>query len=268
MILVKTRYMILTLVITFALLTFILVAPALATSTGDRITTQNVKSDPLMPQDHVVHDVTLTAQQSDLVGWQEIKLWRYRHAIADLGPAWRSVDLWHSAEPISYRHAIWKFVGAGSMVLYKNRHALLGVRHIVWVKLRNRATGAVVIFNNTHYIAHAWSHRAFWSSTRKLRQRMWLAGRERHRMLIRRWLSEGMTVVGTMDSNRERPPFGPQIMGHRVRYRPAGLHIDWLWTVNANPDQRVDIVNATTLRHRFSDHQGRRMTIKVTVKPQ
>ncbi len=168
-----------------------------------RVVTANIKCNPTMVQSKVVADVKEVSTLAGVVFWQEIGITRYKEAIRALDrTVWQSVIASGGAGaiPISWKKKYWEFMSAGSVLTHKGRPLVSPNRYITWVILRNRKTGAVVVFVNTHFISGAWNRER--KLFKKWRQVQWTIHWEKERDLIGRWIGRDMSVVGGGDFNR------------------------------------------------------------------
>lgn len=175
----------------------------------------NVKSNPLMPQSKVVHDVKLAASQADLIGWQEIAPARYRQAIKDLGPKWghympRDGKI-AIPTPISWDKEKWKKVDAGFTRTHNGKARVSPHRYITWVKLKDKETGQEVVRINTHLVSGAWSKP---KPTTAWRRAMWTIHMNKLENLVERFQKKGLNVVVGGDFNRD----GYKVLGNKVKY--------------------------------------------------
>lgn len=229
-----------------------------------RIMTQNVCQLPLMPQPHVVHDVELTARESGVVLWQEMRPARYLAAMRNLNPKAWAHYYGGGGCPISWRKRIWEKLDQGHVLLHLKEPGVCENRYVTWVKLRNRKTGAVAIFHTFHYVPGAWTTR-FSRTSRLRRAAMWNHGNEMHRHLVDGWVKDGYAVAGGGDTNSAQkrfPLLGKSIRGKRVRYPVDKNAIDQLVLIDGN-DFKWKLDSFERRSGRFSDHQGRRMTVRL-----
>lgn len=267
-------------------------APKNNRSTGPvRITTQNIQALPAMAQDHVREDVALTARQSGVIGWQEIKRERYDNAVqaleGELGkgdwetywgqgiavPGFREPadDREHSAfaSPISWRHKYWEFVEGGKWKLHVKTSGINDDRWVCWVLLRHKDTGARVMFFNLHFVAGAWTKRKV--SRQLKRKKMWRSGWKR----LHEWLKSFVlshpdaAICGMGDFNASLARDGREfnrsrrrwVRGRRVRITHPKA-IDHLLLINGRV-WKWYVEKAETLPGRNSDHQGRRVRARL-----
>lgn len=226
-----------------------------------RITTQNVRALPLMPQGKVEEDVFLTAGQSGVVFWQEIHPDRYEDAVAGLGPKWETYFPRAGGVPISWRVKHWERLENGSELLHEAETGVTRSRRVSWVLLRHRATGAEVLFHNWHYVAHAWSRPGHF------RKRMWEDGNERHRAFLLPWIERGVAIAGGGDANSKNARqllLGRRLGGRRIRYPVSDGSIDILAFINGQAwVWEIDDEDGELLPGRNSDHPGRRARVRL-----
>jgi hypothetical protein len=177
--------------------------------------TINVKSNPLMSQDKVRHDVRRAAQSAGLIGWNEISPNRYFEAIKNLGPNWGHY-MPHDGglripNPISWKKSVWQKVGEGFI---RTHHGLAKVspnRYITWVKLKRRGTDEKIVRINTHLVSGAWGkHKA----TTAWRREHWKIHMEKLRHLVAHFKAQGLTVIVGGDFNRD----SFKVLGNQVAY--------------------------------------------------
>lgn len=223
-----------------------------------KLMTQNIKKE--MPHFRVVHDVRLTATQSDIIGWQEIDIPRYRQAIKDLPEHWdHDFGPDNCAQTISWRSGKWEAIDSGAKVLHEGEAGFTPTQHIHWVELRSKISGNSFILNNVHYVAGAWPPSI--NDTQEHRQEMWRAGNRVHRAMIKEWVAAGKAVAGVGDYNRkDHPVVGEQYGRYKVRYLTPDRSIDKIWLIgSAAYAWRVNAVERMT--GRYSDHQGWRASV-------
>lgn len=220
--------------------------------------TFNVKSNPVMPQAAVVHDVKEAATQGDLIGWNEIGPDRYFDAIKQLGPEWghympRDGHL-RIPNPISWKKSEWKLEDEGFLRTHHGKERVSPNRYITWVKLKNRETGQSVIRVNTHLVSGAWNGRVEASDPWK--QQMWKLHMEKLGKLVDRLEAQGCPVVIGGDFNRNHF----KVMGDEVRY-DSGTHtrthggatLDY---VMSSRDPRLHATRTHVDRDTRSDHDA------------
>lgn len=177
--------------------------------------TINVKSNPVMSQNKVKHDVNRAAHQAGLIGWQEIGPERYFKAIKALGPNWSHYmphdGGLHIPTPISWNNKIWKKEGAGFIRTHHGKAKVSPNRYITYVKLKNRQTGKEIVRINTHLVSGAWGkHKA----TTEWRRKMWNIHMQKLNRLVDHFEKQGKTVIVGGDFNRD----SYRVLGKKVAY--------------------------------------------------
>ncbi|MFP2905158.1 peptidoglycan-binding protein [Pyxidicoccus sp. 3LFB2] len=194
-------------------------------STGDtgkkgtfRTVTANIKSNPLMPQDKVIHDVRKAAAQGDLIGWQEIAPSRYFDAIKDLGKDWGHYMPRDGKQripiPISWKKSEWDLQDAGFKRTHKGEAKVSPHRYISWVKLKHKETGENVVRINTHLISGAWTKSKLDRPSTPWRQDMWKKHMDQLDDMVERFEKKGHKVVVGGDFNRNHY----KVLGNDVVY--------------------------------------------------
>jgi hypothetical protein len=219
--------------------------PAL-TTTGDYLT-ENVKSNPTMPQREVAHDVRAGAGLGAVVLWQEIRPDRYKAAVAGLPDRWRTVQL-GTEDPISFNTNVWRLVSTDRAFLSRGRAHVTPDRWATWAVLQNQRSGRVVAFMDTHYVSAAWNSRPV--SHKAWRKRQWVKEWRNQQQAVERLSQRGLTILGGGDFNRDRLP--------RFTDRQVNLNsgaIDHLWAVPA-PGARIESQGTRRYGHLYSDHDA------------
>lgn len=174
----------------------------------------NVKSNPVMPQSSVVHDVKQAAKQAGLIGWQEIGPSRYFDAIENLGPKWAHYMPRDGKKripiPISWDKEQWQRKDAGFLRTHNGLAKVSPHRHISWVKLRNKATGQDVVRINTHLVSGAWSSP---KPTTEWRRKMWNIHMDKLENLVAKFQKQGLNVIVGGDFNRD----SYKVLGNKVK---------------------------------------------------
>lgn len=247
--------------------------PQLEETRDIRVITQNVKALPLMPQDDVVEDITLTAKQAHIVGWQEIGPDRYKEAVRDLDPNiwttwWAEVgdERWMDA-PISFRKNRFKFIDGGHWMLNPARPEVSVRREFVWVILQDLQTGLRFWVDNKHYIAGAWNDTP---KPHKAQRPGWW--RESAALEVA-WTEEFMKdhprlngiKLGDYNANAKvmEREFPDRIAERALNYQVGPKAIDQIILLNnyaGTKRWQVDDQDGELLLGRNSDHQGRRST--------
>lgn len=177
--------------------------------------TINVKSNPVMDQASVVHDVKRAAKEGSLIGWNEIGPERYRKAIRDLGPDWGHY-MPHDGglkipNPISWKKSEWKLKGEGFLKTHNGEAKVSPNRYITWVKLENKKTGKTIVRMNTHLVSGAFSEP---KPTTGWRREMWHKHMEKLHDLVARFEKKGYPVIVGGDFNRD----SFKVLGNQVKY--------------------------------------------------
>jgi hypothetical protein len=175
----------------------------------------NVKSNPVMSQRNVVHDVRRAARESGLIGWNEIGPARYREAIRNLGPGWshympRDGHL-QIPNPISWKNSIWKKEDAGFLRTHRGLARVSPNRYITWARLKHRETGKEIVRINTHLVSGAWGKH---KPTTAWRREHWNTHMRKLGDLVERFESRGLKVVIGGDFNRD----SFKVLGDQVAY--------------------------------------------------
>jgi endonuclease/exonuclease/phosphatase family metal-dependent hydrolase len=197
-------------------------APNNAGDTGKtgtfRTVTANIKSNPEMPQDKVIHDVRKAAAQGDLIGWQEISPARYFDAIKGLGKDWghympKDGNL-RIPVPISWKKSEWDLKDSGFKRTHNGKAGVSPHRYITWVKLKNKETGEEVVRINTHLVSGAWTKSKQDRPTTPWRQEMWKKHMAQLDAMVERFEKQGHKVVVGGDFNRNHH----KVLGNDVVY--------------------------------------------------
>lgn len=184
------------------------------------VVSMNVKSNPLMSQDKVLHDVRRAAKTGEIIGWQEIGPERYRDAIRGL-PGFNHFMPKGLETPISWKSDTFKLLDSGVEHMHQGRAGITPHRSVAWVKLQNRETGETVIHLNTHLISGAWNSKVQRSDA--WRQKMWNHHMDEMGKLLERFERKGHPVTITGDFNRNHF----KVLGNKVSYASglrAGTH--------------------------------------------
>jgi len=177
--------------------------------------TINVKSNPVMGQRQVVHDVRRASHSAGLIGWNEIGPARYREAIRDLGPSWGHY-MPHDGgleipNPISWKKDVWKKEDAGFLKTHNGLAKVSPNRYITWVKLKNRASGQEIVRINTHLVSGAWSDH---KPTTAWRREHWKIHMQKLDKMVAHFKSQGLQVIVGGDFNRD----SFEVLGKKVAY--------------------------------------------------
>ncbi|WP_375757726.1 peptidoglycan-binding protein [Corallococcus exercitus] len=227
--------------------------------------TINVKSNPVMDQAAVVHDVKRAASQGGLIGWNEISPDRYFKAIRDLGPEWghympRDGGL-RIPNPISWKKSEWKLQDEGFLRTHEGKKGVSPNRYVTWVKLKNEETGKSIIRMNTHLVSGAWSGN---KPHKEWRQDMWNKHMDRLDRLVTHFEKKGLPVIVGGDFNRD----SYKVLGNQVKYDNklnVGTHghgtLDYLMHT---PSGSLKSHGAHVDRGFRSDHDS--VSVKYTIK--
>jgi hypothetical protein len=203
-------------------------APGPAGDTGKkgtfRTVTANIKSNPEMSQDKVLHDVRKAAAQGDLIGWQEIGPDRYFDAIKSLGKEWGHYmprdGKTRIPIPISWKKSEWDLQDAGFKRTHNGQAKVSPHRYISWAKLKHKETGEEVVRINTHLVSGAWTKSKLDRPSTPWRQDMWKKHMAQLDALVERFEKKGLKVVVGGDFNRNHH----KVLGNDVVYDNK-LHI-------------------------------------------
>ncbi len=184
------------------------------------VVSMNVKSNPEMSQDKVIHDVKRAAKAGDIIGWQEIGPERYKDAIRDL-KGFNHFMPRGLQTPISWKSDEFKLLDSGVEQMHGGRAKVSPNRTVAWVKLKNKETGETMIHMNTHLVSGAWNTKV--QPTDPWRKAMWNVHMQKMGKLITRFEKQGHPVTITGDFNRNHF----KVFGNRVAYASglrAGTH--------------------------------------------
>jgi hypothetical protein len=230
-------------------------SPGSSPSPG-RFVTENVKSNPTMPQSHVEHDVRAGASLGDVLLWQEISPPRYKAAVEHLPDRWRTVRD-GTEDPISFDTSTWHLVTSGRKLLSRGRAHVTPDRWATWAALQNVATRRVLVFMDTHYVSSAWNDRPV--PHKAWRRRTWKTEWNRQDALVDELHGRGFTIMGGGDFNRVTlPRFG----AGQVDLNSGS--IDHLWVLPGAAND-VDPGDASSYRQLYSDHDA--VVGRFTVQP-
>ncbi len=231
------------------------------------VVSMNVKSNPLMSQDKVRHDVQRAAKTGEIIGWQEIAPERYKDAIRNL----KGFDTFMPKglqTPISWKTSEFKLLDSGVVPMHGGRAGVSPHRSVAWVKLENKETGEVMVHMNTHLVSGAFNTKQ--QATDPWRKKMWAVHMEKMGNLIEHFEKKGLPVTISGDFNRNQF----KVFGNKVAY-DSGLHanthgqatLDYvmhtrnagLKKVSSHVDDRFDSDhNAVTVRYDLGQRSGLR----------
>jgi hypothetical protein len=182
------------------------------------VVSMNVKSNPVMSQKNVIHDVKRAAKHGELIGWQEIGPERYKDAIRDL-PGFKHFMPKGLQTPISWKEDKFKLLDSGVERMHGGLAKVSPHRQVAWVKLQNKETGETIIHMNTHLVSGAWNSKIQRSDP--WRQKMWHKHIDGMKKLVEKFEKKGHPVTITGDFNRNHF----KVLGNKVQYA-SGLHAD------------------------------------------
>jgi hypothetical protein len=175
----------------------------------------NVKSNPLMGQKQVVHDVKRASHAGGLIGWNEIGPDRYFQAIKKLGPDWGHYmphdGGLHIPNPISWKKSVWEKQGGGFIRTHHGKAKVSPNRYITWVKLKHKKTDEQVVRINTHLVSGAWGKH---KPTTAWRREQWNIHMAKLKKLVAHFESKGLKVIVGGDFNRD----STKVLGNQVKY--------------------------------------------------
>ncbi len=184
-----------------------------------RVATANVRSNPLMAQSKVLHDVRAVARTADVIGWQEMEPARYMAAIRGLDK-----NKWGTfapkdgknevAIPISYRKDKFEFLGGGLKRTHDGEAKVTPHRYISWANLRDKKSGEEIVQINTHAISGAWTPGKLGRPSTGFRQKMWKEHMSDLKQLVDRFEKAGKKVIISGDFNRD----SFKLLGNAVDY--------------------------------------------------
>lgn len=180
------------------------------------VVSMNVKSNPLMSQDKVRHDVQRAAKTGEIIGWQEIGPERYKDAIRNL----KGFDTFMPKgleTPISWKKSEFKLLDSGVKKMHGGLAKVSPHRQVAWVKLQNKETGETVIHMNTHLVSGAFNSKVQRSDP--WRKKMWALHIEKMGKMVEQFEKQGFPVTISGDFNRS----SFKVLGSQVKY-DSGLH--------------------------------------------
>lgn len=175
------------------------------------VVSMNVKSNPLMSQDKVRHDVQRAAKTGEIIGWQEIGPERYKDAIRNL-KGFEHFMPRGLETPISWKKDQFKLLDSGVEKMHGGLAKVSPHRQVAWVKLQNKETGETIIHMNTHLVSGAWNSRVQRSDP--WRKKMWNQHIEKMGNMVERFEKKGFPVTISGDFNRNQF----KVLGDKVKY--------------------------------------------------
>lgn len=185
----------------------------------------NVRSNPPMSQDKVLHDVRRAAAAGDVIGWNEISVLknkdgsrddRYFDAIKSLGRDWGHYMPKHGdyriPNPISWKKKDWDLVDSGFRRTHGGLAKVSPSRYVTWVKLKNKKTGDTIVRMNTHLVSGAWNGKD--NKAKQWRKDQWRTHMRKLKEMVARFERSGLPVIIGGDFNRNRY----KVLGDRVKY--------------------------------------------------
>lgn len=217
------------------------------------VVSMNVKSNPLMSQDKVRHDVQRAAKTGEIIGWQEIGPERYRDAIRNLKGFSHFMPKGLET-PISWKTSEFKLLDSGVEKMHGGLAKVSPHRQVAWVKLQNKETGEVMIHMNTHLVSGAWNSKIQRSDP--WRKAMWNRHIEKMGNLIEKFEKQGHPVTISGDFNRN----SFKVLGNKVVY-DSGLHsgthgrstLDYVMHTRGGGLKKI---SSRVDRHYASDHNA------------
>ncbi len=217
------------------------------------VVSMNVKSNPEMSQDKVLHDVRKAAKTGDIIGWQEIAPERYRDAIRGLAGFDHFMPKGLET-PISWKSKEFKLLDSGVERMHDGEAGISPHRAVAWVKLKNKDTGETIIHMNTHLISGAWNGKH--TASDPWRKKMWHRHIERMGNMVERFEKKGHPVTISGDFNRNHF----KVFGNKVAYDSglrAGTHgsatLDY---VMHTPHESLKKVRSSVDDNYASDHNA------------
>lgn len=227
----------------------------------------NVKSNPPMSQDKVLHDVRRAAAAGDIIGWNEIDMVkgpggkkddRYFDAVKSLGPSWghympKDGGL-RIPNPISWKKKEWDLVDSGFRRTHKGKSEVSPNRYVTWVQLKNKKTGDTIVRMNTHLVSGAWSGGA--KKAKEWRKDQWNTHMRKLKEMVARFERKGLPVIIGGDFNRD----SYKLFGNKVNYDNnihVGTHGKSTYDyVMHTPNKDLKRTGGTIQRDYASDHDA------------
>lgn len=227
-----------------------------------RLISANIKSNPLMKQEHVVADLLKVHAVAGVVLWQELEPQRYKDALrSNFNRGWEHTHL-ETEIPISYQADIWQVVPelSGKALMHPGRKLVTPERFVVWTGLRRKHSRLdPIIVMNTHMISGAFSNH--YPLTKNWRRKQWEAHFAHQQGLVKDLIMGGHTVLGGGDTNRGTPSM-PKYAPSQVWLGEHG--IDHLWCVEAPNSVKVSPRSHSLLTGMYTDHNPVVATLALT----
>lgn len=219
------------------------------------VVTSNIKNNPDLSREHVLHDTRAVSRLGGVVLWQEIAEADDRADLQTSLPpgAWTHVGLEDEC-PISLFTGNWNVHRTGSILLHGGKAAVSPHRVARWAEVSRKGSAQLpFVLLNTHWVSGAFSHAG--QAAEDWRVEMWNRAHDKASALVQQFLAEDLTVIGGGDYNRtgEWPGFAPQ---HRWLLHGG---FDHLWTCEAERGTQVHLTSAGTLGldELYTDHPAR-----------
>lgn len=211
------------------------------------ISTANIMVNPLMRQKKVVLDVKTVKSRSTIVGWQEIKIDRYKRAVRDTyADAWETCQLGVSI-PISVRAKDLKILKSGHQLTHHGKAGASPNRYISWAYVQCREAPFKFLVMNTHYVSGAWNNKLKYAKA--WRRRMWEVHWKAQQQLVLDAHKAGYSILGTGDFNRvDVPKF------HKDQHWITDGGIDKLWWLEGHHGPKIKEVSPMIRTELHSDH--------------
>lgn len=218
-----------------------------------KLVTANIKSNPLMRQSRVLHDVARVKLLGGVILWQEIAPKRYKSALeSELSSVhhWSHVQIGRET-PISYRNDTWKLLSSGHRLTHHGRAHVTPARYITWAVLqRKNSTFPPVVFMNTHMISSAFSNHH--PLTKKWRLARWKEHFAIQKALVQSFVAQGYTVIGGGDFNCTHLP---KFTGNQRFLSHGG--IDHMYVCEAPQGVQVELRELGNYTRVYTDHAPR-----------
>ncbi len=227
---------------------------------GFKVTTANVKSFPVMPQDRVQADYDRIRALRGSVLFQEIEPARYKQALSSTFSGSRVDFIDRTPVPVALDRA-WTVKDRGIARMHKGLARVSPTRFVTWQKVaRTRGDRTVrFVLMNTHFVSGAWNRKP--DRADAWRKAHWKKHFAKMGDLVRSFNAQGLTVVGGGDFNRSIARGLKKFTGtQRWLYSDGG--IDKIFVAPAPDGARV-VVKRTFSTRGFSDHAFRTAVLKI-----